>query len=134
MGPQRFTSELIEGHKGVVVVIVPFDPEDVWQQKPVRLAERRHGWLVKGTVNRVAFDGYVGERWGRFFVMLEERLRKAAGVGVGDEVRVVLTPTAARSAFEKAVEQSKRSTQPSKARADALDPGARWRSQTGRRP
>jgi hypothetical protein len=122
MRSQRFTAELIEGHKGVVVVIVPFDPEAVWRRKPVRLAGRRHGWPVKGTVNRAPFEGYVGERWGRFFVMIDEGLRRAAGARVGDEVSVVVAPSTARSVLERAREQSKRTTQPSKARMDALDP------------
>jgi len=42
----RFNAELIEGHKGVTVVLVPFDPEKMWLQKPIRLYGRRHGWLV----------------------------------------------------------------------------------------
>jgi hypothetical protein len=62
MSKARFEAELFEGHKGVTAVIVPFDPEDVWQLKPVKLDPRRDGWLVKGTVNRTRFDGYIGYR------------------------------------------------------------------------
>ncbi|HVQ63578.1 MAG TPA: hypothetical protein VMT78_03515, partial [Terriglobia bacterium] len=60
----EFNAELIKGHKGVTVVLVPFDPEEGWSRKPVRLHERRHGWLIRGTANGVPFDGYIGERWG----------------------------------------------------------------------
>ena len=42
----RFEAELIEGHKGVTAVIVPFNPETAWSRKPVRLDSRRDGWLV----------------------------------------------------------------------------------------
>ena len=58
----RFEAELIQGHKGVTVVLVPFDPEERWSLKPVRLAGRRHGWVVAGTANGIAFEGYIGER------------------------------------------------------------------------
>ena len=57
-----FDAELIEGHKGVTAVIVPFDPETFWRRKPVRFDPRRDGWLVKGTINRTRFDGYIGWR------------------------------------------------------------------------
>jgi len=63
----RFQAELIEGHKGVTVVLVPFDPEQRWSRKPVRLDPRRHGWLIIGSANGVAFEGYIGQRWNRFF-------------------------------------------------------------------
>lgn len=53
MPSARFVAEIVEGHKGVTVVIVPFDPEKKWRRKPVRLAGRRHGWLVRGTLVRV---------------------------------------------------------------------------------
>jgi hypothetical protein len=116
----RFQAELIEGHKGVTVVLVPFDPEAVWRQKPFRLAGRRHGWLVKGTANGSKFHGYIGERWGRFFIALDERLRKAAGVSVGDPVKMAIEPTATRAAYLHAVAQSECSTQPKNARPDSV--------------
>jgi hypothetical protein len=118
----RFEAELVEGHKGVTVVIVPFDPEVQWHQKPVKLDPRRAGWLVKGTLQGVRFEGYIGERWGRRFVIVEPELRDAAGVSVGDELTVVLEPTTSASALAKAREQSKVTTAPKKARADALEP------------
>src|SRR5438874_1185874 len=82
----RFTGELVEGHRGVRAVIVPFDPEEVWRVKPHRLAGRRHGWLVKGKLNGKAFDGYIGERWGNFFITVTEG-------EAGDPVAVELQPT-----------------------------------------
>jgi len=36
----EFDAELIEGHKGVTIVVVPFDPEAGWSQKPLRLDPR----------------------------------------------------------------------------------------------
>src|SRR5215471_8921777 len=108
----EFDAELIEGHKGVTVVVVPFDPEEGWSQKPVRLDPRRHGWLITGTVNGVPFDGYIGERWGRFFIIVEPALRKAARVSVGDKLRMSVQPTFTPRAFRKAVAQSKVTTAP----------------------
>jgi hypothetical protein len=122
MPSARFEAELIEGHKGVTVVIAPFDPEEKWACKPVRLAGRRHGWLVRGRLDGVAFDGYIGERWGRFFIIVERDLRQAADVAVGETVSVVVSPSAARRVLERALAQSTRTTQPKKARSDAIEP------------
>jgi hypothetical protein len=118
--PARFDAELVEGHKGVVVAIVPFDPEEVFDRKPVRLAGRRHGWPVSGSVNGTKFDGYVGERWGRFFIIVDADLRRAAGVGAGDRVAMMVAPCDKPGAVAKAIEQSRQTTEPSKPRKDVL--------------
>lgn len=118
----EFEAELIEGHKGVTVVIVPFDPEGAWSQKPVRLDPRRDGWLVTGTANGVRFDGYIGYRWGRFFIIIDLELRQAAAVSVGDKLCMIVEPTATMRALNRAREQSKVTTAPKKGRPDAIDP------------
>jgi len=120
MGKARFEARLVEGHQGVTVVIVPFDPEAVWLQKPFRLAGRRHGWLVKGTANGARFNGYIGDRWGRFFIQLSDRLCTTAGASIGDSVSIVVEPTNTTQAYFYAREQSKMTTQPSRARTDAI--------------
>ena len=122
MGKVQFEAELIEGHKGVTVVIVPFDPEEEWSQKPVRLDPRRDGWLVTGSANGVRFDGYIGQRWGRFFIIIDRELREAAEVSVGDTLTMIVQPTASIRALTRAREQAKRTTAPKKGRADAIDP------------
>jgi hypothetical protein len=122
MARKRFEAELVEGHKGVTVVVVPFDPEKEWSRKPVRLAGRRHGWLVRGTLDGVAFDGYIGERWGRFFIQVDRELRQSADVSVGEPVAVVVEPTSDPRVLERALLQSKRTTQPKTARVDAIQP------------
>jgi len=118
----RFEAELIEGHKGITVVIVPFDPEERWSLKPVRLAGRRHGWLISGTANGVAFDGYIGERWNRFFIMIDSSLRAAAKVAVGDTLKMIVEPISSARALVQAREQSKNTTAPKHPRKDAIDP------------
>jgi len=121
MNRVQFEAELIEGHKGVTVVIVPFDPEEQWSMKPVRLEGRRHGWLVVGSVNGVRFDGYIGERWNRFFIIMDRDLRDAANVAIGDTLKVSIEPTASARVFERARHQSKVTTAPKIVRADAID-------------
>jgi hypothetical protein len=121
----RFEAPLFEGHKRVTAVLVPFDPEAVFRTRPVRLEGRRHGWLVTGTANGVRFKGYVGERWGRFFIALDEALCDTARLSVGDVVTMVIEPTTTREAYLEACRQSKRTTQPGRARPDAVVfPGA----------
>jgi hypothetical protein len=126
MDKVRFEAELIQGHKGVTVVLVPFDPEEKWSRKPMRLAGRRHGWLVTGSANGVKFDGYIGERWNRFFIMIDSSLRSAAQVAVGDTLKMVVEPASSARAFEHAREQSKVTTAPKTARADAINPPENW--------
>jgi hypothetical protein len=116
----RFEAELILGHKDVTVVLVPFDPQEQWSLRPVRLAGRRHGWVVAGTANGIAFDGYIGERWNRFFIIIEKNLRQAAKVSVGDKLEMIVQPTPSPGAFAKALEQSKVTTQPKTPRSDAI--------------
>jgi len=125
MNKVQFEAELIEGHKRVTVVLVPFDPEQKWSRKPVRLAGRRHGWLIVGSANGVRFDGYIGERWNRFFIIIDSDLRDAANVTVGDTLKIRIEPTANPRVLARALEQSKVTTQPKEARADAtLQPGS----------
>jgi hypothetical protein len=112
MKKARFSTELVEGHGGVTVVIVPFDPAMVWDAKPVALDDRREGWLVRGTTNRAKFEGWIGLRWGRHFIILDEAQRRAAKVRVGDVVDVVVEPTASATALAIAKEQAKLTTAP----------------------
>jgi hypothetical protein len=133
MSKARFEAELIEGHKGVTVVLVPFDPEEVWSKKPVRLAGRRHGWLIKATANRQRFEGYIGDRWGRFFIIIDEDLRRRARVEVGDVLKMIVEPTGTARALERATEQSKATTQPAKPRPDATVAATAPRASSTRR-
>jgi Domain of unknown function (DUF1905) len=118
----QFEAELIQGHKGVTVVMVPFDPEEKWSLKPVRLVGRRHGWVVAATANGVAFDGYIGERWNRFFIIIERNLREAAKLSLGDTLKMTVQPTSSAGALAKALQQSMVTTQPKTQRSDAIHP------------
>src|SRR5882724_7359876 len=122
MNKVHFEAELIEGHKGVTVVLVPFDPEKKWSRKPVRLEGRRHGWPISGSANGVGFDGSIGERWNRFFIIIDSGLRDAANVAVGDTLKMRVEPTSSASVLARARKQSKITTAPKPPRTDAIDP------------
>lgn len=111
-----FTAELIEGHKGVHAVILPFDPAEVWQAKPVALDDRREGILVAGTLEGAPFEGWIGLRWGRHFIIVDEKIRKAAKMKVGDLLEFTIAPTRSPSALAIAKEQAKLTTAPGRRR------------------
>ena len=110
----KFTGELFEGHKEVTAVIVPFDPQEVWGLKPVKIDPRRDGWLIRGTMNRVRFQGWIGYRWGRFFIIVDPQMREAASVEVGDSIVFNIESTTSEAAMKIAREQAKLTTAPSK--------------------
>jgi len=100
MKKQRFEAELVTGHKGAAV-LVPFDPERVWGLPPGQVVSkvygRRPGHLVQGTLNGRPFDGWIGNRRGKFFILVDEELREAARVRVGDIVKVEVAPRRERA-------------------------------------
>jgi hypothetical protein len=114
MRGKAFTAELEMGHKGAAV-IVPFDPEETWGIGPVPVASReygeRPGWPVRGALNGRAFDGWIGHRWGRFFVLVPAALQRAAGVRPGDLCACALSPAAPPKAAKRAA-PAKRKAKP----------------------
>jgi hypothetical protein len=98
----------------VIAAIVAFDPEVAFGRKPTRLAGRRHGWPITGTVNGTRFEGYIGERWGRFFIALEPSILAAAKVGATSLVVISVTPSNDPAVIAAAIEKSRPTTQPSK--------------------
>ena len=116
----RFDAELIEGHKGVTAVMIPFDPEVLFASPPVRLDPRRDGWLVEGTVQGARLLGYIGLRWGRFFLIIDEATRAAAKVKVGDRLSFALASTCDLEVLAVARQQCVMTTAPKKGRPDAL--------------
>jgi hypothetical protein len=98
-------------------VLVPFDPEEVWGIPPQPVASRtygvRPGHLVRGTMNGRRFEGWIGQRWRRFFIPVDEELQRSARVSVGDTVEVVVEPRTAGGAG-KAPAPSRRRRRPAK--------------------
>jgi hypothetical protein len=43
-------------------------------------------------LNGHPFGGWIGHRWGRFFILVDEDLQRAAKVAVGDTVAVEVAP------------------------------------------
>lgn len=113
---QRFWTPLVAGHKGVTALLVPFDPRATWAVEPVPLDARREGWLVAGKLEGIAFFGWIGYRWGRYFTIVDAELRALARVAVGDECDVTLRPTSDRRALAKAQEQAPLTTAPGRKR------------------
>jgi hypothetical protein len=107
-----FEAPLIQGHKGVTAVIVPFDPREAWGREPTPLDDRRDAWLVAGKFNGVKFEGWIGYRWKRFFLIASPALRKAAKVKVGDLIEVSIAPSRSAMALTIAKEQAKLTTAP----------------------
>ena len=58
--------------------------------------------------------GWIGHRWGRYFIILDPALRKAARAAVGDTVDIVVRPTTSATALAIAKEQAKLTTAPRK--------------------
>jgi len=92
---RQFESVLESGHKGPAV-IVPFDPRESWGREPVEIATPVYGKAlghpVRGTIAGVAFEGWIGRRRGRFFILVDEELRRRAGISPGDRVAVSVAP------------------------------------------
>jgi hypothetical protein len=91
MKKAKFKAEVQAGHKEAAVE-VPFDPEQAWGTPPRRLWRGRNGHLARGTLNGSRFDSVIVPRAKRFYLLVAEELREAAGISVGDSVEVVLEP------------------------------------------
>src|SRR5262249_10654139 len=95
MRSERFKAELLGGHKEDAVE-VPFDPVVRWQIPTAPLWRGRRGHRVHGSLNGVEFESVVVPRIRKFFLIVSDQLRTAAGVSTGDivDVRIagVLTP------------------------------------------
>ncbi|MDQ1424849.1 MAG: hypothetical protein QOD72_2347 [Acidimicrobiaceae bacterium] len=99
MTPRTFRTAVTVGHKDTHVVIVPFDPSDVWPGcAPVALSLEEdprggRGWPVSGTIGGWPFDGFVGRRYGRSYIILAPAFRTLRAINEGDEVEVTVSPT-----------------------------------------
>ncbi len=131
----RFESELMMGHKNIAAVLVPFAPERVWKSRPVlvdapyaRKPQEAH--LVRGTIDGTPFDGWIGKRWGRRFIIVDQALRKRAGVAIGDVVEIVVAPRASERRPGAPAPRGRASgtRSPSRGRPRSSAPGRRARS------
>lgn len=91
MANARFTATLLEGHKGAAFE-VPFDPAKRWDIPPERLRAGRSGHRVAGVVNGVRFQSAVVPRLRRFWLEIDDDLRKDAKLDIGDSARITIHP------------------------------------------
>lgn len=96
---REFDAELYEGHDGSWAVKVPFDPAAALESTiaPVTHRHAKEGHLVRGTMNGRAFEGFVGKKYGFFFLLVEGVLRDTLGARPGDTVTVILEPRGGRT-------------------------------------
>jgi hypothetical protein len=90
--PARFTATLLDGHKGAAFE-VPFDPAERWGTPSRALRRGRHGHRVRGSINGTRFDSEVVPRARSFFVVIDSKVQKAAGLSVGDRARISIQPS-----------------------------------------
>jgi uncharacterized protein DUF1905 len=102
MKSERFDAVLLLGHKGCGAE-VPFDPARRWGIAARPLWPGRRGHRVEGSLNGVRFESCVVARSGRFWVLVDEKTREAAGAAIGDTARVTLVPVDANPGRRKAL-------------------------------
>jgi hypothetical protein len=88
---KTFKTELLAGPKEDAVE-VPFDPASVWGSVPKQLWLGRRGHEVIGTVNGFRFESCIVPRQKKFFMLVDNDVRKAANVSAGDTVKVTVEP------------------------------------------
>ena len=69
---------------GLVYIQLPFDPSVAWDVRPRQ--------FVQGRLNGCPFEGEVGFRRRKFYMLLDEELQRVAGLSPGDAVEVVIEP------------------------------------------
>jgi predicted DNA-binding protein (MmcQ/YjbR family) len=94
MANARFTATLLDGHKGAAFE-VPFDPEERWDIPPERRRAGRNGHRVAGKVNGVAFESSVVPRSRKFWLEIDDEVRKQAKLATGVPAKIELRPVRA---------------------------------------
>jgi hypothetical protein len=94
MKRKKFKAEVMSGHKDGAVE-VPFDPAKEWDIEPKSLWRGRRGHSVKAVVNGLRFESFIVPRQKRFFMLIDLKTAKDAGIAEGSVVEVVVEPSAA---------------------------------------
>jgi len=87
---QTFTADVVSGQRAPSVV-VPFDPERTWGLAPTPqpfFDGEVPGWPVKGLFGGHRFQGAIGRRWGKHFLLLPEGTEAT----LGSRVQVIVEP------------------------------------------
>jgi hypothetical protein len=88
---KQFKAEVLSVHKDNAVE-VPFDPSEVWGVAPKPLWRGRRGHEVHGRLNGFHFESCIVPRQKRFFMIIDEDIRKQAKLSVGDIVTASVKP------------------------------------------
>src|SRR5262249_26399128 len=91
MSEERFKGEVLTGHKEPTVE-VPFEPELVWGISPKPIRPGRRGYAVRGSLNGFEFESCIVSRMNKFYLLVDDQPRRAAGVLPGDIVNVTVEP------------------------------------------
>jgi len=91
MANAQFTATLLGGHKGAAFE-VPFDPEERWEIPPEKLRAGRNGHRVAGKVNGVAFESAIVPRSRKFWLEIDDDVRKQAKLVIGTPAKVAIRP------------------------------------------
>ena len=92
MKPKKFKAEVLSGHKEDHAVEVPFNPAWAWGTDAKPLWRGRKGHEVKGKLNGCAFESFIVPRANKFWMLIDEGLKRKARVSVGDVVNVSVEP------------------------------------------
>ena len=92
MKRKTFNAEVLSGHKEQHAVEVPFDPAWTWGIDPKPLWRGRKGHVVRGKLNGYAFESFIVPRSKKFWMLIDERLKRKTNVSVGDVVKVSVEP------------------------------------------
>lgn len=84
MRQETFATAVEAGHKGLVYIRIPFDPSVSWDVRT------RH--FVQGSLNGYSFEGEIGFRRRKFYMLLDEELQRVAKLSPGDTVEVAMEP------------------------------------------
>jgi predicted DNA-binding protein (MmcQ/YjbR family) len=91
MANAQFTATLLGGHKGAAFE-VPFDPEERWAIPPERLRAGRNGHRVSAKVNGVSFESAIVPRLRRFWLEIDDDIRKQAKLEIGAPAKIAIRP------------------------------------------
>lgn len=87
-----FDATLQSGHKQCAVE-VPFDPADAWSLAARPSWPGRRGYRVRASCDDVDFDGAIVSRSRRFWLLIDDDIRRAAGWREGSQLHVTITPS-----------------------------------------
>jgi uncharacterized protein DUF1905 len=88
---RSFEATLQSGHKQCAVEL-PFDPATTWALAAQPLWPGRRGYRVRASCDGVDFDGAVVSRSRRFWLLIDDDVRLAAGWHAGSQLHVTIAP------------------------------------------